>query len=180
MTGPDPSAGSAPLAALLARRRHLQAEAEAITAEIRRRGLARTANLVGELGERLTLEVLGGTLQPPGAKSIDLIDGAGRRVQVKTRELPAGQLRHFQFGDTELDFDVAVCVRFDRATFHVDWATAFDRAELQQLVTPHASGPRLPGARARDHGQDLTDEFRAAWARLQGGDVPGRRREVRR
>jgi len=62
MTGPDPSCDSAPLAALLARRRHLQAEAEAITAEIRGRGLARTANLVGELGERLALEVLGGTI----------------------------------------------------------------------------------------------------------------------
>lgn len=157
--------GRVPLADLMARRRALLDEVAAITSEVRRRGLARTDNLVGELGERLALMVLGGKLAPPSTKSIDLVDALGRQVQVKARDLPRGDQRLFQF--SSLDFDVALCLRFDRATFTLDWARLLTAEQAREIATSHAAGPRITGARMRDAGTDMSAEVRAAWVRLQ-------------
>ncbi|MFK4804312.1 DUF6998 domain-containing protein [Microbacterium sp. ZW CA_36] len=69
-----------------------------IQAEFQRRGVSRTAGSIqGEVGEKLALMIYGGALPPPGTKAYDLIDPAGRRIQVKTRTLPRGDDRMFQF-----------------------------------------------------------------------------------
>jgi len=104
----------------MARRAALLADLGTIAVELKQRGLGRTTQVLGELGERLALDVYGGTLETPNAPDIDLVDAAGRRIQVKARELPAGARRPFPF--ESMDFDIAVCIRFDRATFHLDWA----------------------------------------------------------
>lgn len=136
-----------------------------IQAEFQRRGVSRTAGSVqGEVGEKLALIVYGGTLPPPGTKSYDLSDAAGRRIQVKTRTLPRGDDRMFQFHT--LDFDVAVCVRFERETGRLDWAREYDIGELRTLVSPHAAGPRLPMGRAKAHGKAVTVTFRSAYELL--------------
>ncbi|MFV4913627.1 hypothetical protein PFZ49_08720 [Microbacterium lacticum] len=76
-----------------------------IGGEFQRRGVSRTAGSIqGEVGESLALAVYGGMLPPPGARAYDLNDAQGRLVQVKTRTLPAGVTRVFQFDS--LDFDV--------------------------------------------------------------------------
>ncbi|MDL9978718.1 DUF6998 domain-containing protein [Microbacterium sp. ASV49] len=133
--------------------------------EIHRRGVSRTAGSIeGEVGERLALMVYGGTLPTAGTRAYDLVDAEGRKIQVKTRTLPRGHDRMFQFHS--LDFDIAVCIRFERGTGHLDWAREFAVAELCELVSPHSAGPRLAMGRAQANGHDVTPGFRAAWDAL--------------
>jgi hypothetical protein len=153
-----------PLSDLMARRAALLAELGTITAELKLRGLSRTDNVVGELGEHLALQVYGGTLEITNARDIDLVDTAGRRIQVKVRQLPAGVQRPFRF--SSIDFDVAVCIRFDRATSHVDWAREILVEEFVEIYSVHKDGPRLTMPRASRAGRDVTERFRAAWAGL--------------
>jgi hypothetical protein len=138
-----------------------------IQREFGRRGVSRTSGPIqGEVGEGLALSVYGGTLPPPGTRAHDLIDAEGRLIQVKTRTLPPGVTRMFQFDS--LDFDLAVCMRFDRETNALDWAREYDVEELRSLVSPHADGPRLPMGRATANGRDVTATFRAAYEALRG------------
>ena len=142
-----------------------------IQREFGRRGVARTSGAIqGEVGEGLALAVYGGTLPPPGTKAYDLTDEQGRLVQVKTRTLPKGNDRMFQFHS--LDFDIALCIRFDRDSNGLDWAREYDAEELGSLVSPHAQGPRLPMGRARANGRDVTVIFRAAYDALRGLGTP--------
>lgn len=135
--------------------------------EFGRRGISRTSGAIqGEVGEGLALAVYGGTLPPPGTRAYDLTDAQGRLVQVKTRTLPEGVTRMFQFDS--LDFDLAVCIRFDRDNSDLDWAREYDVDELRSLVSPHADGPRLPMGRAKANGRDVTSTFRAAYDALRG------------
>lgn len=137
-----------------------------IQRELGKRGVTRTSGAIqGEVGEGLALAVYGGTLPPPGMKAYDLIDAQGRLVQVKTRTLPKDVHRIFQFHN--LDFDVAVCIRFDRNSNDLEWAREYDVEELRSLVRPHAQGPRLPTGRARANGRDVTVSFRAAYDALR-------------
>lgn len=135
--------------------------------ELARRGISRTATgFGGELAEHLAQRVYGGDLSTPATAAFDLIDAAGRRIQVKSRTLPPGDQRHFAF--KSLDFDLAVCLRFDRKTNDLEWAREFRPSEIRSLASDHKDGPRLSTSRASDHGQDATDAFRAA---LDGMDA---------
>ncbi|WP_133830809.1 MULTISPECIES: hypothetical protein [Micrococcaceae] len=135
--------------------------------EIIRRGVSRTSGSIqGEVGEALALAVYGGVLAPPGTKGYDLTDALDRKIQVKTRTLPRGVDRMFQFDS--LDIDLALCIRFDRETNALDWALEFTGEELRNLVSPHARGPRLPMVRARRSGIDVTAKFRSAYEALAG------------
>lgn len=140
--------------------------------EIIRRGVSRTSGSIqGEVGEALALAVYGGVLPLPGTKGYDLIDELGRKIQVKTRTLPKGVNRIFQFAPEladSIDFDVALCIRFERETDALDWAREYTREELMGLLSPHAQGPRLPTGRARRHGTDVTAKFQLAYETLGG------------
>lgn len=148
---------------------HLQS---GIGREIMRRGASRTTGSIqGEIGEALALAVYGGDLMPPGTKGYDLIDGKGRKIQVKTRTLPKGTNRIFQFapGLTDsVEFDIALCIRFERETDALAWAREYTREELLGLLTPHKNGPRLPTGFARVHGTDVTAQCRLAYEQLGG------------
>lgn len=136
-----------------------------IQKELQRRGVSRTAGSIqGELGEQLALLVYGGVMPLPGAKAYDLTDNAGRRIQVKTRTLPPGDDRTFHFNN--LDFDFAICIRFDRESGELDWAREYSTPELRELVSPHAGGFRLPMGRAKQNGVDVTASFRGAHTAL--------------
>jgi hypothetical protein len=140
--------------------------------EIVRRGVSRTSGSIqGEIGEALALAVYGGVLAPPGTKGYDLTDAQGRKIQVKTRTLPKGVHRIFQFDCAlvdSIDFDLALCIRFHRETNALDWAREYPREELLGLVSPHKEGPRLPTGRAFKHGTDVTAKFRLAYEALSG------------
>lgn len=138
-----------------------------ILRELGRRGISRTSGSIqGEVGEGLALAVYGGALPPPGTKAYDLTAADGRLIQVKTRTLPKGDDRMFQFHS--LEFDLALCIRFDRDSHHLDWAREYEVEELRTLVSPHAQGPRLPMGRAKANGRDVTSTFRAAYDVLRG------------
>lgn len=129
--------------------------------ELMRRGVSRTASsLGGEVSEHLALQVYGGELSPPSTASFDLVDLNGRRIQVKSRTLPSDDERFFAF--KSLDFDLAVCLRFDRKSNDLEWAREFSPSELQTLGTRHAKGLRLPTRRAYLNGRDASAPFRAA------------------
>ncbi|MDL5351055.1 hypothetical protein [Microbacterium sp. zg-YB36] len=129
----------------------------AIDQEIAERGHSRTASsLPGELMERAVADAYSATLAPVGVKSFDVITGDGRRIQVKTRSLPKGDMRHWAFSDFE--FEVAVVIAFDRAESRVDWARELSADQVRVLARPHASdGWRLRMAPARTAGRDVTD-----------------------
>lgn len=129
--------------------------------EFLRRGISRTASsLGGELGEHLAQRVYGGELSPPATAAFDLIDVQGRRIQVKSRTLPHGDQRSFTF--KSLNFDLAVCLRFDRETNGLEWAHEFGPSELQALTAKHSTGLRLSTRRALENGHDVSTEFRRA------------------
>ncbi|GAA1215988.1 DUF6998 domain-containing protein [Rhodoglobus aureus] len=138
---------------------------KALTSLARSAGIARTDNLVGELGEYLALQVYGGELAVTSARDIDLIAADYRRIQVKTRALPAGELRVYDFAS--LDFDLAVCVRFEIPSFELQWAREFNPKQLLDVATPRSGGVRVTGARARDNGADVTHTFRASWESIR-------------
>ncbi|QDY65111.1 hypothetical protein FQA45_01630 [Glutamicibacter halophytocola] len=138
-----------------------------VRAEFTRRGISRTAgSLAGELGEHLTKLVYGGTLAVQGTASHDLIDRQDRTIQVKTRMLPTGAQRHFQFNEDQLEFELAVCLRFNRETFELERAREFNRAEIEDLSTEHETGPRLRTGKAFKNGKDKTELFRTALASI--------------
>lgn len=157
------------LPTLLARYVSARSDIKAVTKVLRDAGLARTDNLVGELGERLAFQAYGGVLASTSARDIDLIGADGRRVQVKTRALPAGDLRVYDFAS--LDFDLAVCIRFEMPSFSLKWAREFTPTALAAVATARPAGFRVTGARARDNGADVTCAFQKAWAEIQSGTL---------
>jgi len=153
-----------PLEALMVRRAALLGELRTIAAELQTRGLGRTKNVVGELGERLALEVYGGQLKQVNGKDHDLVDRDGRRVQVKARELPEGARRPYQF--SSLEFDVALCLRFDRATFAIEWAREISRDEFAVIARPYKTEWRAGSVLVAQSGLNVTSRFRDAWTSL--------------
>jgi hypothetical protein len=57
----------------------------ALLVELKRRGIIRTADLVGGVGEHLALRMYGGVLASNGTKAYDLTDPGDRLIQVKAR-----------------------------------------------------------------------------------------------
>lgn len=137
----------------------------AIDVELGRRGISRTSGpIVGELGEKLAHEIYGGDLATPGQAAVDLVAADGQLVQVKARALPAGDQRFFSF--KSFDFDIALCIRFDRATYDVEWAREFTAAEVESLSSAQRSDWRLRTGVAATSGRDRTSDVRTAFQRL--------------
>jgi len=146
--------------------RDLLALRNAINQEVTSRGYSRTsAPLVGEIAERIVADAYEGKLFRAGERSVDVTAADGRRIQVKARSLPRGDLRHWAFHD--LEFDAAVVTCFDRATSELLWAREISAAEATSLARPHKSDHwRIRMAAARNAGLDVTHDLRAAYSRL--------------
>lgn len=151
---------SMPLPELLALR-------TAIENEISSRGHSRTSTaLMGEIAERIVADAYGGDLVRAGERSVDVVAADSRRIQVKARSLPRGDLRHWAFND--LDFDTAVVIAFDRATSELLWARELSQLEATLLAKPHKTDVwRIRMAAAREAGRDVTEELRSAYSRLR-------------
>jgi hypothetical protein len=156
----SPDLTSLSLAQLLALR-------NAINAEIKGRGHTRTAtSLEGELMERVVADAYGGTLAPPTRKSVDVLLPDGRSIQVKTRSLPRGDMRFWQFDD--LEFDFAVVISMDRETAEIVFAREVSREELHEHAAMVASGAvRLRMGKARTVGADVTTALQEAYRTLR-------------
>lgn len=166
MTPPPDAHPSDPASLARLPLRDLLALRNAIDQEIASRGHTRTAaSLHGELMERVVADAYEGELTPPTRRSVDVVAGDGRAIQVKVRSLPRGSTRFWQFED--LDFDVAVVIAMDRDTAEIDWARELSAAQVAEVSTTHASGKlRLPMGRARSAGHDVTARLREAYAGL--------------
>lgn len=137
-----------------------------IDAELHDRDATRTSTSTeGEIAERIVARAYRGILAQPGTKGYDVALEDGTRIQVKTRSLPKGHLRFWEF-DT-FDFDRAVVISMDRDTKDILFAREYSCDEVRALGTPHPSGAyRLPMGRGRDNGTDVTPLLHAAYRDL--------------
>lgn len=135
--------------------------------EIRNRGLARTrGSLAGELGERIVLAAYGGSLVTAGQKSIDLIDSAGRTIQVKTRALNPGLNRIFAF--SSFDFDLLVAIMFDANTYDLQWARQLTNIEAEKIARYRTSSRdwAIATSKVKRAGIDITAMIETAYSSL--------------
>ena len=146
--------------------KELLALRNAIDKEIAVRGHTRTSSsLAGELMERTVAVAYNGKLADVGNKSVDVIAGDGRGLQVKTRSLPKGDLRHWAFRD--FNFDAAVVIAVDRSTSTIDWARELSRTEAEAIAKPHSTdGWRVRMASAQHAGKDVSEMLQRAFGEL--------------
>jgi hypothetical protein len=145
--------------------RSLLATFEAILAELRGRQVVRTNDApAGQYAEWLSCEVLGGALAPNSEKSFDLFDGAGRKIQVKSRVLRNGSRSERQLSPfRSFGFDVALVLLFD-TQYRVVHAVEFTTDQVQALSThrTHVNGHVLIATdNALSEGVDVIELFAA-------------------
>ncbi|HET6288757.1 MAG TPA: hypothetical protein VFG15_18670 [Amycolatopsis sp.] len=141
----------------------------AIAQELQDRGVARARNVpLGDYAEYLAAQVYGGTLAGNSVKSYDLLAADGRRVQVKARAVapdtrPGASFSAFR----SFDFDIAVLITFDSATYAVRQAREVPVADLETAgrYSAHINGRLLTITAGFQLGRDVTARFRAAGAR---------------
>ena len=68
-----------------------------------------------------------------------------------------------------LDFDVAVCIRFNRATFAIEWVREISQDEFREIASPYGAGWQAGSGRLSRCGKDVAAQFREAWELLSEG-----------
>lgn len=141
----------------------------AVVAELRRRELVRTNNKpLGDVAELLVHRARGGVLEPNSTKSHDVTAANGRRIQVKamTRRAAgrAGKFSPFR----SFDFDSAVFLLFDAATFDLIASYEATPDQIQGLArfSAHTNGAQPTLAQIEKIGTDVHSEMLAAYDRL--------------
>lgn len=150
----------------------LQLEA-GIVAELRHRGLVRTNNKpLGDIAEQVVLAARGGRLEPNSAKSHDVTDAGGCRVQVKAMAGRAagrsGKFSPFR----SFDFDTAVFLVFEATSFNLTLAREVKASEVEAVsrYSAHTNGRQPTLRQIENLGVDVTHEMRRAFEAL-GGDA---------
>ena len=146
----------------------LQLEA-GVVAELRDRGLVRTNNKpLGDIAERIVLVARGGRLEPNSAKSHDVTDPEGRRIQVKAM---GGRIagRSGQFSTfRSFDFDIGIFLVFESITFDLVLAREVTANDIEAVArySAHTNG-RAPTLRQIENlGVDVSHEMRGAYEAL--------------
>lgn len=123
-------------------------------AELKCRGITRTAATTGDFGEHIALGMYGGALAPAGTESYDLIDPDGRRLQVKARvaNRSAGQLRVTLNSDH--GFDACLVLLFDPANLEPLMAREVSHRDI---VVMKSRKPSLHVSDFRTGGIDVLD-----------------------
>jgi Family of unknown function (DUF6998) len=145
----------------------LLALSRSVLAELRRRGVVRTANApTGDYAEWLAARATGGHLEPNSRRSWDLVTKDGDRVQVKARvtsdiaKRGERQLSSFR----SWDFDAALIVLFDEQ-LKVRRATWITVAEVEAAARddPYVSASRVIASDSfMERGTDWTARLREA------------------
>ncbi|WIX85848.1 hypothetical protein [Amycolatopsis sp. DG1A-15b] len=137
----------------------------AILQELRRREVIRTGNApLGDYAEYLTARVYEGELEPNSVKSYDLESKDGKRVQVKARIVGPNTGAGAIFSVfRSFDFDIAVLIAFDHATYEVLWAREVPAADIEAAgsFSAHVNGHRIRIAAGKHLGTDITPRFKA-------------------
>ncbi len=153
--------------------RELLATSVGVLDELLRRSVIRTRNSpLGDLAESVALRAYGGSLAPNSEKSYDLETDDRRRLQVKARSLRAGDSRSQGFSAfRSWDFDSAVFLVFDAATFDLLWARELTRTEAETLGrrVEHTNSFTITVRQVSSAGVDVTNLMTAAY---EGIDKP--------
>ncbi|WP_235213486.1 hypothetical protein [Amycolatopsis sp. MJM2582] len=136
-----------------------------ILQELHDRGVVRTRNApLGDYAEYLTAQVYGGELAANSGKSYDLLAADGRRVQVKARAVGPNTRASAIFSVfRSFDFEIAVLITFESATYALRWAREVTAGEIKAAVRhdPHVNGHRITISRGARLGLDVTTRFHA-------------------
>lgn len=140
----------------------------AILAELRERGVVRTANApLGDYAEHLAHRVYGGTIERNSKKSYDIEAADGKLVQVKARTLGSSTSPSAAFSAfRSFDFDVATFLVFDAATYALLWAREMAPADVEAAArwSKHVNGFLLRLPIAKRLGVDVTEHSQATLA----------------
>jgi len=150
--------------------RELLAAYVSIIDELLSRGLVRTRNPpLGDIAEHIVWKAYGGQLAANSAKSYDIIDAAGRRVQVKARAIGLRDNRTQAFSAIRSwDLDVIVFLNIDSATYDLVWARELTVDEAMAIgrrrELTNSSAVYLSNVHSA--GIDVTERIRAAYVGL--------------
>ncbi|MFS0715752.1 hypothetical protein ABC337_03565 [Arthrobacter sp. 1P04PC] len=133
----------------------------ALLSELNRRGIIRTSDLVGGVGEHLAWRMYGGVLALNGNKAYDLTDPGDRLIQVKTRvaNRSEGQLK-VTFKSLD-GFDACLALLLAPETLQPVMAREVSRGDLEAMKARKSS---LFIRDFRTAGIDVLDRASEAWA----------------
>ena len=147
--------------------RQLLAAYVSILDELISRRLIRTRNSpLGDLAEHIVWKSYGGVLADNSAKSHDIIDVDGRRIQVKARAIALSDRRTQAFSAVRSwDFESIIFLNFDSATYDIVWARELSRAEAEPLGRRRelTNSAAISIAAVQSSGTDITDRIKAAY-----------------
>ncbi|QKS87189.1 DUF6998 domain-containing protein [Curtobacterium flaccumfaciens] len=150
--------------------RQLLASYVGVLDELLRRGLVRTRNSpLGDLAESLALRAYGGALAPNSEKSYDLRRPDGHRVQVKARVVNPLDRRTQAFSAfRSWEFEEALFLLFDAATYDLIWARELSRDETISIGrrVEHTNSSTVAVRNVLRAGLDVTDLIRDAYERI--------------
>ncbi|MGX5695557.1 DUF6998 domain-containing protein [Agromyces soli] len=136
-----------------------------VLAELRERRIVRTSNApLGDYAEYLAQRSYGGELAANSAKSYDLLDRSGRRIQVKARTVePATRPSAVFSVFRSFDFEVAAFLAFSRTSYDLLWAKEMRPAEIEAAArwSKHVNGYLIRIPIVERLGVDVTEQFEA-------------------
>lgn len=135
----------------------------AIPAELRNRGVIRSANVISDYAEWLVARASGGQLAPKSAKGFDVVDARDERLQVKARVVSdPPKPGEFELGKfTSWLFDVGVIVLF-HDDLRVRSATYLLRETLRAKARKNSGTVVVATPDVLAAGEDWTEKLRAA------------------
>lgn len=132
--------------------------------ELRRRQIVRGRNITGDIGEYLAAAMYNVERETPGTPGYDLIDGAGLRVQVKTRAFATKPSIIRYRGLDAGGFDAVLFLALDPVTFEPFRAREVSAARVKELLSVNPGGLKYP--HIKDEGVDLLELARSAYRLL--------------
>lgn len=124
----------------------------ALQAELKRRDITHTTNIIEGVGEHLGLGMYGGQLTRDNTVGMILTDPNGTRIQVRTRTAGGPDFRRSLPVDPSGYFDFHVFLLINPDTFKPVMARRVSRERVKQLLT---SEKRLSVASVRHEGDDV-------------------------
>jgi len=142
--------------------RELLAQYEAALIALVDRGIIRTRNAVGDVGEAIAARAYGGVLETNSRAGFDFVTAHdGHRYQVKTRALRPGHSQAIIF--KSWDFDTAILIGLSREDYGVVWGREVTAEEAVALAK---GGMRFTATTGSKAGVDVTERLREAYKSL--------------
>lgn len=132
-----------------------------VLAELRRRKILRGRNATGDIGEFLAAAIYNMERAIPGTAGYDLVDDAGRRIQVKTRAFSTNPSIRRYGGLEDGGFDAVLFLALDPVTFEPFRAREVLAARIKELMSTHPGGLKYP--HIKDEGGDLLEHARSVY-----------------